>query len=254
MIRFAPWLLLLLTALPAAATAAADPLGKLAWTGGEKKVKGGTGQQRIEDMPDMAVRQPVEAGMEVATVGRSVAKIALEGKSPQGKKTCVGAVTLGPESRFRFGETLPQPGWFNFRLNAGSLRAAFAPTLNDQDDQEAQALLGVEPHVVQIDTPNAHIDVHGSDIYVWFDPETGITRVYVQEGRADVRARNARVESSSTVHAAAGEMTEVKDGGGPPTPPRRLPGRLPEVFPMTGDLLFQDPFLDLKNPGLDLPK
>jgi hypothetical protein len=239
------FLLLLLAALPAAA---ADALGRLARTGGEKKVKAGTGHQRIEDLPDLAVGQPVEAGMEVATVGRSVAKIALEGKNDQGRKTCVGAVTLGPESRFRFADTLPQPGLFDFRLNAGNLRAAFAPRLADE---EAQALLGVAAHAVQIDTPTAHIDVHGSDVYVWF--ESGVTRVYVQEGSVDVTARNARVQSHATVHAVAGEMTEVPDGGGAPTPPHRPIGPLPQVFPMPDDLLFPDPPLDLKNPRLDLP-
>jgi len=225
---------------------AAEPLGKLAFAVG-------TVQATLPSPArELRVKAAIEPGMEVSTAQRSVAKIALEGKSDRGMKICVGAVTLGPESHFQFGAAIPEAGKYDFQLAGGQIRLAFTPVLAED---EARALLGVLPHEVQIDTKSAHINISGSDVYVWFNPDTGVTRVYVQEGRAVVTGVHTRVQSRTTVRVAAGEMTEVPNDGRPPTLPQRLSfGPLPQLFLSPGDLLFPDPFVDLNSPLLDLPK
>jgi len=234
------FLVLFAATLPAVA---AEPLGKLARMVGTVKAR--PGQERFEDMPDMRVGEQVDAGMEVWAVAKSAAKIAL------GIKKCVGAVTLGPNSRFRFGPAVPQPDRFDFKLDVGQIRLAFAPR---SDDAAAQALLGVESHEVQIDTPTAHINIHGSDVYVSVDAVTGITRVYVQEGTAEVTAVRATVRGHATVQVQAHTMTVAADDGLPPTQPKPINGPVPPVFLQPGDVLPPDPLLDLKSPILDLPR
>jgi hypothetical protein len=235
-----PLLLLLASSLPAAA----EPLGKLAKAVGTVRATSSSVTQELRE------KAAIEPGMEVSTAQRSVAKIALEGKSDRGTKICVGAVTLGPESHFQFGDTIPDAGGYSFQLAAGRIRLAFTPVLAED---EARALLGVLPHEVQIDTKNAHIQIHGSDVYVSFNPKTGVTRVYVREGSADVTAVRARVQSRATVHVAAGEMTEVPNDGRPPSLPRHV-RPLPQVFPLTGDQVSLDPFIDLNSSLFDLPR
>lgn len=187
----------------------AQSLGKLA-----RAV--GTVQARPDSTPQMRIGQTVKNGMEVSTQRESVAKFALI--DPGQKKTC-GALTLGPESRFRFDDR--EPCSPSLKLLAGAIRAAFVPTLADE---EVQALLGVRPHKVQIDTQSTHIDISGSDVYISFEPETRITSVYVHEGYADVRAVAAPPQSEAKVRVYAGTMTAVPGDGKPPIPPQQVPG------------------------------
>lgn len=229
--NLAPWLLACLLAGFAAAAPAQD-LGKL--TRKVRVVKKALPGQQAEEMRE---KEPVKVRMQVETGKDSGASFAI-GRTQ-------GAVTMGPESRFRFKEGRFDPAGLlthmDFEIEWGKFRFVFAPRI------KGPTQLGNLPGEVVIKTPTRSIHLYGTDVYLSVDRD-GNTTVYVAEGAADVG------ELGEAVRVEAGEWTTFGPGQ-PPQPPARVDsdptksifrGGAPEI---PGPVL-----LEVDSPRLDLPK
>ncbi len=217
--------------------AAAQPLGKLS-----QKIERVAGSVAGERPVEMRTRDPVRAGMHVETGRRSAAKFAIgRGQNPQ------GAVTMGPESRFRFKRARFDAAGLltslDFEIEWGRFRLAMMPPLRD-----ATKLLGQPVGVVQILTPGGPIELRGTDVYLYVARD-GTTIVYVAEGEVTVGEEGRLV--------GAGYWTSFGPGRAP-APPERIDGgdggeRRPQNPDLPSPLLLDLPgFLRLQR--FDLPR
>lgn len=188
-------------------------------------------------------RDPVEKNMWVKTEERSAALIAVGARQ--------GAVTMGPRSQllFRGGVVDVATGAaqdLDFFTQVGQFRFVFVR----QSVQGSGKVLGAAPHEVVIHGPKGkEVKLHGTDIYIAVTP-AGDMSVWVVEGTVDVNSGQG-----ASVRVGAGQLTRVIADGPPtmPAPFRPAAGLRP---PDAGGawLPSDPPFLDLRDPRLDLPK
>ena len=191
------------------------------------------GQQPIE----MRETEPVLRAMQAETGELSAAKFGMGTvQQPQ------GAVTMGPESRFKFKEARFNASGLlenlDFEIDWGRFRFAMAPPLKD-----ATKVLGQPVGVVRIERPgNPTLYLRGTDVYLYVTRD-GTTTLYVEEGVVEIGEAGLRVES--------GQWTSFGPGLAP-TPPARLYKRRGPMRPRPKDWDLPPPlFLALR---FDLPR
>jgi len=189
----------------------------------------------------------VVPSLHVTTGDRSAARFALG-------KTMAATLILGSQSSFLF-----RPGLFSaageiekfdLLIEWGKLRWAATPQWADKKPRTT--LLGVAPHEVYIETKAAKMVLHGTDVYLTVDRESGVTVLYVAEGDVEVTGAAGR-----TVRVTSGQWTSVAPGE-PPRPAEPFDAATASLSPVAGGPAFhaavEDPFFDLRNPRLDLPR
>jgi len=211
--------------------ASAQQLGRLS-DKREKVTKSFAGQQPI----DMEKKDPVLADMQAETGKLSAAKFAIG--------PAQGAVTMGPESRFKFkAARFDARGLLtdlDFEIQWGRFRFAMVPPLKD-----ATKVLDQPVGIVRIKTPGGPIELRGTDVYLYVTRD-GTTTVYVEEGMVEVGEAGVQVN--------AGQWTNFGPGLAP-TPPVKADGRGGTAFPPSNELDLPSPlFLDLQSIRFDLPK
>jgi ferric-dicitrate binding protein FerR (iron transport regulator) len=104
---------------------------------------------------------------------------------------------------------------------------------------------------VYIETPAAKMVLHGTDVYLTVDRESGVTVLYVVEGNVKVTG------AGRTVRLTSGQWTSV-DPGEPPRPAEPFDAVTASLSPAAGGPAFhaavEDPFFNLRDPRLELPK
>lgn len=181
---------------------------------------------------EMRTKDPVMVSMLVETLKKSWAWFAL-GKTQ-------AAVTMGPESRFRFRE-----GLFNslglltkvdLEIARGIFRFASAPPDEGQNIGE-----------IVIETPKRPIHLYGTDVYLRVE-SNGFTTLVVVEGYAIVRGPGPEVQ------VKAGYWTTFGPDQSPQPPTRTGRGATVGGF-WPGEPELPGPILlDLRSTRLDLPK
>lgn len=212
--------LLGLAAAPAAAQG--DPVGEIA----DRKI---TVKGRRENAPqtDLKKGDPIFLGMEVETLARAGARIAINRNLPQ-----KGAVALGSKTTVKFTERLVNEALglqkISWLVKLGQFRLALLPPPPGSGLEEGEYLIEAPGGV--------KIRLQGTDVVVQVE-RNGTVTVWLIEGEAAVTA----VEQS--VRVPTGYRTRVRPGRAPepPVPFGPADGPGPGLFPIPGETIFPDP-------------